>query len=62
MESNVRKTQPPQHLKTGTNKGIGQETHTQTNRAIRHRRNVNLQHNENNKCPRAPSRWGTPCS
>ena len=25
--------QPPQHLKMGTNKGMGQETYNQTNRA-----------------------------
>ena len=37
-ESTVQKTYPsPQHLKTGTNKGMGQETHTQTNRTRRPR-------------------------
>ena len=30
-----------QHLKTGTNKGMGQETHTQTNRALTQKLSLN---------------------
>ena len=40
-ESTVQKTQPP-HLKMGTNKGMGQETHSKTNRARIHRQEVNV--------------------
>ena len=36
------KIRTPQHLQTGTNKGMGQEIHTQTNRAGRHRQEGNL--------------------
>ena len=36
------KSNPTTYLKTGTNKGIGQETHIQTKRARIHRQEVNL--------------------
>ena len=41
-EHRSKKRNLTQYLKTGTNKGMGPETHTQTNRARRHRQEVNL--------------------